>query len=193
MTEDDINAPVVVGFLRGLLRHLKGKVIVIWFGGGNHEGPAIRGLLERWPRLSLERLPGDAPDLNPAEMLQVELKHGQMANFAPAHVRGLERVVRAKFGSVRPNPKRIRSLWGGSDLPSPDRYFAIRGSTSTNRLCGTSSVNAGGVLVQCQCKEVDSTPRSVGSAIADRAFRYVEEVRNSGPYFYALPEHYAAS
>ena len=47
--KDSIDAPAVVESLRGLLRHLKGKVIVIWDGGSNHKGPAIRALLERYP------------------------------------------------------------------------------------------------------------------------------------------------
>lgn len=65
--EQCIDAAAVVGFLRGLLRRLRGRVIVIWDGGSNHKGPAIRELLARFPRLYLERLPGYAPDLNPVE------------------------------------------------------------------------------------------------------------------------------
>lgn len=110
--KDYIDAQAVVSFLRGLLRHLRGKVIVIWDGGSNHKGPAIRALLDRFPRLTLERLPGYAPDLNPVEMLWAYLKHGLMTNFVPADVLDLERVVLANLKSVRADPKMIRSLWG---------------------------------------------------------------------------------
>jgi putative transposase len=123
--KDYIDAAAVVKFLGDLLRHLKGKVIVIWDGGSNHKGPAIRALLDRFPRLTLERLPGYAPDLNPVEMLWAYLKHGLMANFVPADVMGLERVVLANLASVRADPKLIRALWNGSDLPFPDRNLAI--------------------------------------------------------------------
>ena len=34
-----INAPTVVKFLQALLRHLRGRVIVVWDGGTNHKGP----------------------------------------------------------------------------------------------------------------------------------------------------------
>ncbi len=53
----------VVGFLRDLLRHLPGKVVVIWDGGSNHKGPVIRAFLKRNTRLRLVRLPASAPDL----------------------------------------------------------------------------------------------------------------------------------
>ena len=122
---DYIDAPAVVGFLRDLLRHLKGKAIVVWDGDINHKSRAIRALRERYPRLTLERLPGYAPDLNPVEMLWAYLKHGMMANFVPADVLDLERVVLANLTSVRAEPKLIRSLWSGSDLPFPDRNLAI--------------------------------------------------------------------
>jgi transposase len=123
--KDYSDAEAVVGFLRDLLRHLRGKVIVIWDGGSNHKGPAIRAFLERYPRLTLERLPGSAPDLNPVEMIWAYLKHGLMASFVPLDVLDLERAIRENLAAVRGDPKLIRSLWRGSDLPYPDRNLAI--------------------------------------------------------------------
>jgi putative transposase len=114
----------VAAFLRELLRHLRGKVIVVWDGGSNHKGPAIRAVTDRFPRLELERLPGYAPDLNPVEMVWSYLKHGLMANFVPRHVRHLDQVVRGHLGKLGTDPAMIRSLWGGSRLPFPDRKLA---------------------------------------------------------------------
>ena len=62
-----IDAAGVVAFLEGLLRHLRGGVIVVWDGGSNHKGPAIRAPCGRFPRLHLERPPAYAPDHNPVE------------------------------------------------------------------------------------------------------------------------------
>jgi hypothetical protein len=122
--EHYIDAGGVVAFLRDLLRHLRGKVIVVWDGGSNHKGPAIRALLRRFPRLHLERLPGYAPELNPVEMLWSYLKYSLMANFVPRHVRHLDRVVRGHLTGVGEQPELIRSLWEGSKLPFPDRNLA---------------------------------------------------------------------
>ena len=37
----------VVDFLRDLLKHLRGRVVVVWDGGPNHKGPAMREFLRR--------------------------------------------------------------------------------------------------------------------------------------------------
>ena len=87
---DFFNAERVVGFLRDLLRHLRGKVIVVWDGGSNHKGPLVRAFLKRNRRLRLERLPAYAPDLNPVEAVWSWPKHGRLANFVPADVHDLD-------------------------------------------------------------------------------------------------------
>jgi hypothetical protein len=47
----------VCQFLRHLLRHLRGPVIVIWDNASIHKGDRIREICRRFPRLHLERLP----------------------------------------------------------------------------------------------------------------------------------------
>ncbi len=116
-----IDAAGVAAFLRGLLRHLRGGVIVARDGGSNHKGPLIREFLSRYPRLHLERLPGYAPALNPVEMVWSYLKYGLMANFVPRHVRHLDGVVRGHLGELGERPAMIRSLWKGSKLPFLDK------------------------------------------------------------------------
>lgn len=62
-------AEEVVKFLRDRLKHLRGKVIVVWDRGPNHKGPAVREFLWRNRRLGLEMLPPYAPALNPVEQV----------------------------------------------------------------------------------------------------------------------------
>ena len=90
-----LDAAAVAACLRTLLRHLRGRVIVVWDGGSNHKGPLIRAVCQDFPRLHLERLPAYAPDLNPVEFIWSYLKYGRMANFIPRHVRHLDQVVQA--------------------------------------------------------------------------------------------------
>lgn len=116
-----IDAAAVVAFLRGLLRQLRGKVMVVWDGGSNHKGPLVRELLSRYPRLHLERLPAYAPDHNPVEFVWSHLKHGLMANFVPRDVRNLDQVVRGHLAGLGGNPGLIRALWSGSKLPFLDK------------------------------------------------------------------------
>ena len=123
--EHYVDAAGVVAFLRDLLRHLRGRVIVVWDGGSNHKGPAIRELCRRFPRLHLERLPAYAPDHNPVEMIWSYLKHGRMANFVPRHVNHLDRVLQGNLAELRAQPDLIRSLWAGSKLPFLDKNPTI--------------------------------------------------------------------
>jgi transposase len=119
-----VDAAAVVSFLRHLLRHLRGGVIVVWDGGSNHKGPLIRDLLRRYPRLHLERLPAYAPDLNPVEMVWSHLKYGLLSNFVPRHVEHLDRVVMDHLADLSRAPTKIRSLWAGSRLPIPGPNLA---------------------------------------------------------------------
>ncbi|WP_149109719.1 transposase [Limnoglobus roseus] len=95
-------ADKVVGFLRDVLKHLRGNVVVVWDRGSNHRGPAIRDFLARNRRLRLEMLPPWAPELNPVEAVWSWLKYGELANFVPDDTGHLddeviERLIELKF------------------------------------------------------------------------------------------------
>lgn len=113
------DAGAVVGFLRDLLTHLRGKVVVVWDGGGNHKGPLIRAFLRRNRRLTLERLPAYAPDLNPVEAVWSWLKYGQLSNFVPADIPELEVEASDRLIELKHDAELLRALWGRSDLPFP--------------------------------------------------------------------------
>lgn len=115
------DAGAVARFLRDLLRHLRGQVVVVWDGGPNHKGPLVREFLRRNRRLTVERLPAYAPDLNPVEAVWSWLKYGQLANYVPDGIPALddeviERLVELKFDSGL-----LRVLWERSKLPFPQR------------------------------------------------------------------------
>lgn len=114
-------AEAVVGFLRDLLTHLRGKVTVVWDGGGNHRGPAVREFLRRNKRLTLERLPAYAPALNPVETVWSWLKYGQLANLVPDGVANLDDEIVERLIDLKIDPALLRNLWDGSDLPFPKK------------------------------------------------------------------------
>ena len=113
------NAAKVVEFLRDLLRHLRGRVIVVWDRGSNHRGPLIREFLARNKRLTVEYLPGYAPDLNPVEAVWGWLKYGKLANFVPADVHELDDWVIEYLVPLKCDPDLLRAIWDGSELPFP--------------------------------------------------------------------------
>ena len=111
----------VVEFLRLLLAHLRGNVVVVWDGGGNHKGPAVRDLLRLNGRLTLERLPAYSPDLNPVEAVWSWLKYGQLANYVPAGVDELDDEVIDRLVALKFDPGLLRVLWQRSGLPFPKK------------------------------------------------------------------------
>jgi putative transposase len=119
--DDYLNNAGVADFLRGLLRHLRGKVIVVWDRGSNHKGGPIRDLLRRHPRLSVEWLPWYAPWLNPVEAVWAYLKYGLLANYVPEDVYDLDDTVTDHLINTRIEPELLEALWKGSELPRPTR------------------------------------------------------------------------
>ena len=74
--------PDVVRFLRHLLRHLPGKLLVIWDGSPIHRCQVVKDFLATGAarRLHLAPLPGYAPDVNPDEGVWRYLKRVELRN-----------------------------------------------------------------------------------------------------------------
>ena len=119
--KNSIGPAGVVAFLSDLLKHLRGKVIVIWDGGGSHKGPRIREFLAKHPRLTVERLPPYCPILNPAEQVWTWLKYGKLANFAPQDVDKVHEWTLEYLIELKHNHQLLKALWNGSELPFPQR------------------------------------------------------------------------
>jgi putative transposase len=112
-----VNAQRAADFLRYLLRRLRGKVIVVWDGGPMHKGEPIREVLRDFPRLSLERLPPYAPDLNPVEYLWGYLKYGKLPNFLADDVLHLDAVVNHAIRRTRESSDRLKGFFEAAGLP----------------------------------------------------------------------------
>ena len=111
----------VVGFLRDLLGHLRENVVVVWDGGPNHRGKAVREFLRRNRRLTLERLPAYCPELNPAEAVWSWLKYGQLANYFANGVGELDDEVIERLVDLKFDPGLLKLLWERSGLPLPHK------------------------------------------------------------------------
>ncbi len=74
--------PDVVRFLKHLLRHVPGKLLVIWDGAPIHRCQAVKAFLAAGAaaRLHLEPLPRYAPDVNPDEGIWRYLKRVELRN-----------------------------------------------------------------------------------------------------------------
>jgi transposase len=122
LINDSFDQDAVAWFLRQVLRHLKGPVIVVWDRGTMHRGPEIRQLLQDHPRLSLEDLPPYAPELNPVEQIWTHLKWNRLCNFAPQDTADLETRVFTELQGWRTSQLQLRTFWNASDLPWPEAF-----------------------------------------------------------------------
>ncbi len=74
--------PDVVRFLKHVLRHIPGKLLLLWDGAPIHRSQPIKDFLAGGgaKRIHLERLPGYAPELNPDEGIWQYLKRVELKN-----------------------------------------------------------------------------------------------------------------
>jgi transposase len=114
--EQNIGHDGVCAFLRELLRHLRGNVIVIWDRASIHRGERIREICHRFPRLHLELLPAYAPELNPDELVWSMAKR-KLANGRAEDLKRLLHDVNRALQELRRSQTRLRSCFHRSDLP----------------------------------------------------------------------------
>jgi transposase len=106
----------VAVFLRQVLRHIRGPVIVLWDSGSIHEGDPIRELCRSVRRLRLEHFPVYAPELNPEEGVWNHAKR-RLANGSPRDLVELVHDLMKTLDTLRRSPRKLRGCVEGSDLP----------------------------------------------------------------------------
>lgn len=107
----------VCEFLRHLLRHLRGAVILIWDRGGIHKGNPIRAFLKEHSRLRVEYFPAYAPELNPDEGVWSQTKKA-LANGRPDTAQELRLFVLEELGALRESQSHLRACIHKSHLPA---------------------------------------------------------------------------
>jgi len=105
----------VYAFLRQLLRHLRGHIVVLLDNARIHRG-ALRVLCARHRRLHLEYFPAYAPELNPDEGVWTLTKRA-LANGRPDTLDDLIADLVLSIENVRAEPHLLRSCITHSDLP----------------------------------------------------------------------------
>lgn len=110
--DKSFKGPDVVRFLKHLLRHITGKLLVIWDGLPAHRGQPIKDFLSdgATQRIHLERLPGYAPDLNPDEGVWNYLKNVELRNLCCHDLPELRQQLRRAIARLRYKTKIIQSF-----------------------------------------------------------------------------------
>ncbi len=104
-------------FLRELLHHLRGPVIVLLDNSSTHKGGPLEQLQQQHRRLRLEHFPAYAPELNPDEGVW-SLAKGELANSCPRDVDELMEDILRSINGIRSSPEKLRGCILQSDLPS---------------------------------------------------------------------------
>ena len=98
MQEEAFDRHDIADFLRHVLRHIEGKMLIIWDGLPAHRSQKDKDVLsETGGRVYLEQLPGYAPDLNPDEGIWQYLKNVELKNVCFETLEALRKQLRLAF------------------------------------------------------------------------------------------------
>lgn len=103
----------VVNFLKHLLKHILGKILVVWDGASIHRCNAIKTFLAEGAseRIWLESLPPYAPDLNPDEGVWQYLKCGCLKNICCPGLKELKKEFQKGVSKLRSRPHIIKGCF----------------------------------------------------------------------------------
>jgi transposase len=108
----------VIGFLRHLLRHLRGPIVLLWDGGTIHKRVIVKEFLRQNQRLHTYRFPAYTPQVNPDEFVWTKAKNS-LANGCPKDLGELGRRLRGTMHRVRNSQRLLWSCIHASELPWP--------------------------------------------------------------------------
>jgi transposase len=114
----NITGVEVIGFLRHLLRHLRGPIMLLWDGGPIHRRVIVKEFVRQHNRLHVHRFPAYAPELNPDEFVWTKAKLG-LANGVPKDIVELASRLRRTIHRVRRSQRLLWSCVHASQLPWP--------------------------------------------------------------------------
>jgi putative transposase len=112
-----VDAGRCVAFLKHLLRHLRGPVVLVWDNLNTHRSKAVRELARASGRLHLEHLPAYAPELNPVEWFFEQAKCHELANHGLDDLAELHARVRRHARRLARDPDKLRSFIRCAHLP----------------------------------------------------------------------------
>lgn len=111
--EKSFNGASIVGFLRHLLCHVKGKILLIWDGCPIHRSKEVKKFLsqENHGRIHIERLPAYSPELNPDEGVWQYLKCTLLKNVCCQNMKILGQKLRKAIRLLRRRKEVICSFF----------------------------------------------------------------------------------
>jgi transposase len=112
----NLNGLDVRTFLKDLLNHLRGPLVLLWDRASIHGRKEVNEFLIRHPRIRVERFPAYAPELNPSEYVWNRADHN-LRNSAPDNLVELKGMLRNTVRRLRRSQDLLWSCIYASDLP----------------------------------------------------------------------------
>jgi len=111
--EERFTGPLFLDFLRRLVKDAAGrKVVLIVDGHPAHRARIVRDWVTANPQLiELHFLPGYAPELNPVEMLNQDVKTNALGRRRPADLTELKGDVRSFLRSAQRQPAKVAAYF----------------------------------------------------------------------------------
>ena len=114
---DNIGQEEVCLFLRHLLEHLRGQVVVLLDNSTTHKGKLLEELCRRHARIHIEYFPAYAPELNPDEGVWSQAKR-ELANSCPKDIEELTQDIMRSMNRIGDSQGKLRACIEQSELPS---------------------------------------------------------------------------
>ena len=113
--KDNMNADKLIDFMRRLVHDSKKKVFLILDNLRAHHAKKVSAWLEKHKdEIEIFYLPPYAPEYNPDELLNSDLKRGISKRPSPRSDKELEHNVRSHLKSVQLRPAKIQGFFGSA-------------------------------------------------------------------------------
>jgi hypothetical protein len=115
--DKNITQDEVILFLRDLLAHLRGNVILVWDRLNAHRSAQVKLWRAAYPRLSVEWFPPYAPELNPMEYVWGHLKYHRLSNHGLFELDAIHAQAKLEADDVASRQPLLRSFVHAAQLP----------------------------------------------------------------------------
>jgi hypothetical protein len=110
--EKSVNAEGAIAFVLHLLRHIPGRILLLWDGSRIHESRKLATLrqLDHKRRLVIEKFPAYAPEVDPQEYVWHQLKHVEFRNLTSYSMDQMRARIQAAVRRLRRRVALLKNL-----------------------------------------------------------------------------------
>ena len=110
---ESVDSEVIILWLEWLQKILPGKLWILWDGAPIHRSKRLRAYLAEGAsqRIHLERYPGYAPELNPAEGIWQHLKNCELRNRCCADLAALKQEITVAIHRMQGNHELVKAFF----------------------------------------------------------------------------------